>query len=53
MRDSFSRKFIMVLVAAFAAACLLYFYNHFVLQALHDNGEGWRDMFQPTPAAKR
>jgi hypothetical protein len=54
MRDSFSRKFILVLVAGFSAACLLFFYRHFVVQAIHDNSnEGWRDMFQTTPAPRR
>ena len=54
MRDSFSRKLVLVILAAFAAACLLYFYRHFIQEAIYENSnEGWREMFKPIPAPKR
>jgi hypothetical protein len=50
MRDSFSRKLILVVAAGFAAACLLFFYRHFVLQSIHEtSNEGVLEMFEPTP----
>lgn len=53
MRDSFSHKFIMTLAAALAAAGLIQFYRHIVLQSIHENSnEGWKEMFV-TPAPRR
>ncbi len=51
MRDSFSQKLIMTIVAAFAAACLLWFYRHIVVRSIYENSqEGWKEMFvSPTP----
>ena len=46
MRDSFLRQLISTVMMGFAAACLLWFFRHFVAESLHETGAGWRDMFK-------
>lgn len=47
MRDSFTHKFLMTLLAAFAAAGLLYFYRHTVQRAIYETSDaGWKEMDQ-------
>jgi hypothetical protein len=54
MRDSFTHKFLMTLLAALAVAGLLYFYRHVVVRSIYETSdEGWKEMdkarVKPTP----
>ena len=45
MRDSFTHKFLLTLMAAFAAAGLIYVYRHVIQTAIHEtSNEGWLEM---------
>jgi hypothetical protein len=49
MANSFTQRFLMTMMAGFAAACMLFFYRHVVAQAIWETGVGWRDStFGPT-----
>ena len=50
MQNSFTQRFIMSVMAGFAAASLLWMYRHFVEQARYEMNEGWRDSLQAAPA---
>jgi hypothetical protein len=50
MRESFTQKFIMTVLAGFAAACLFWGYRHIVVRSIYETSdEGVKEMFQPTP----
>jgi zinc transporter ZupT len=53
MRDSFTHKLIMTVLAAFVAAGMMYLYRHVVVSAIHETSdEGWRQMDAERAAAK-
>jgi len=39
MRDSFTHKFLMTILAAFCAAGLVYVYRHVVVSAIHSTSD--------------
>jgi len=44
MQSTFSHKFIMMIAAGFAAACLFFVFRHFVQEALYESSNaGWKD----------
>jgi hypothetical protein len=50
MRESFTHKFIMTILAGFAAAGLFWVYRHVVVRSIYETSdEGYKEMFQPTP----
>jgi hypothetical protein len=52
--QTFTQKFLLMVAAGFAAACLLWAFRHFVQEAFHEtSNEGWRDSFQGSTAEKR
>jgi hypothetical protein len=52
LQQTFMQKVWSVILAGFAAACLLWLFRHIVEQAFYESGEGWKDMYQSTPAQK-
>jgi len=44
MQSTFTHKFIMMIAAGFAAACMFWVFRHFVQEALYESSNaGWKD----------
>jgi len=44
MQGTFTQKFILMIAAGFAAACMFYVFRHFVQEALYESSNaGWKD----------
>jgi hypothetical protein len=39
--STFTHKFIMMVIAGFAAACLFWAFRHIVQEAFYESGAGW------------
>jgi len=51
--NTFSHKFLMMVFAGFAAACLFWAFRHFVAEALYEtSNEGWKDSLHGSTADK-
>lgn len=54
MQSTFTQKFLMMVFAGFAAACLFWAFRHIVQEAFYEtSNEGWRDSLQGSTAEKR
>jgi hypothetical protein len=54
VQSTFTHKLFMMVLAGFAAACLLWGFRHFVQEALYEtSNEGWRDSLHGSTAEKR
>ena len=54
VQSTFTQKFIMMVVAGFAAACLLWAFRHIVQEAFYEtSNEGWKDSLNGSTAEKR
>jgi len=52
--STFTHKFIMMVLAGFAAACLLWGFRHIVQEAFYESSnEGWKDSLHGGTAEKR
>lgn len=47
MGNSFLQKFVLMVIAGLAAACLIYLFRHIVEQAYYETGPGWRESMKP------
>ena len=53
MQSTFTHKFLMMIFAGFAAACVFWAFRHFVQEALYEtSNEGWRDSLKGGTAEK-
>jgi len=53
MQHTFFQKFLLMILAGFAAACMLWMFRHFVRQAFWESGEGWKEsLYKDAPARK-
>lgn len=52
LQGTFTQKLLLVIIAGFAAACLLWVMRHIVERAFYESNEGWKDMYKSTPARK-
>ncbi len=52
MQNTITNKILMMILMGFCAACLLYVYRHIINQAIHESGDGWKDMYKDAPAKK-
>jgi hypothetical protein len=51
MSSTFSQKFLLMIAAGFAAACLLWAFRHIVQQALWETSDaGWKQSLYQKPA---
>ena len=54
MSHTFSHKFIMMIMAGFAAACLFWVFRHIVQEAFWESSnEGWKESLKGSTAEKR
>ena len=54
LQSTFTQKFIMMLMAGFAAACLFWAFRHIVQEAFYaSSNEGWRDSLHGSTAEQR
>lgn len=51
--STFTHKFLMMVMAGFAAACLFWAFRHIVQEAFYESGEGWKDSLHGGTAEKR
>jgi len=54
LQQTFTQKFLLMIVSGFVAACLLWGLRHIVRQAFWETGEGWKESLyeKPKPAQK-
>jgi hypothetical protein len=43
MQSTFSHKFLMMIAAGFAVACLFWVFRHVVQEAFYESNAGWKD----------
>lgn len=53
LQQTFFQKLMLMIIAGFAAACLLWVFRHIVQRAFWESGEGWKESLYGTPAPKR
>jgi hypothetical protein len=54
VQSTFTQKFLMMICAGFAAACLFWMFRHFVQEAIYEtSNDGWRDSLKGGTAEKR
>ena len=54
MQSTFTHKFIMMVLAGFAAACLLWGFRHIIQESFYESSnEGWKDSLPGSTAEKR
>ncbi|HSI11723.1 MAG TPA: hypothetical protein VK961_06745 [Chthoniobacter sp.] len=53
MSSTFTHKFLMMIMAGFAAACLFWAFRHIVQEAFYESGEGWKDSLHGGTAEKK
>ena len=54
MQSTFTHKFIMMILAGFAAACLLWGFRHIIQESFYESSnEGWKDSLHGSTAEKR
>jgi hypothetical protein len=54
LQSTFTQKFLLMIFAGFAAACMFWVFRHFVQEAFYESSnEGWRDSLHGATAEKR
>ena len=54
LHSTFTQKFLMMIAAGFAAACMFWAFRHFVQEAFYESSaEGWRDSLHGSTAEHR
>lgn len=54
MQSTFTQKFLMMIFAGFAAACLFWAFRHFVQEAFYETSSaGWKESLKGSTAEKR
>jgi len=54
VQSTFIQKFLLMMIAGFAAACLFWVFRHIVQEAFYESSnEGWKDSLHGSTAEKR
>lgn len=54
MQQTFTQKFLLMIIAGFCAACLFWAFRHFVQEAFYESSNaGWKDSLHGSTAESR
>jgi hypothetical protein len=53
LQQTFFQKFLLMIMAGFFAACLLYGFRHIIRQSFWETGEGWKESLYSDPKSEK